>query len=200
MGLHSPQSAIMNAVIFNALIIVALIPLALKGVKYRPLGAAALLRRNLLIYGLGGLILPFVGIKVIDVVLVALEPRLGDRHETRPHRSLRMAVVTLVVTGVVYPLAVRGVGAVVFPKQAAGSLVTDAGRPVVARGSSVSASRPTSTSTRGRPRQAKTATTRWPRARNLGPRAALVAAVDERVAEVVRERPAPRRAMCRSTW
>ncbi len=72
MGLHSPQSAIMSAVIFNALIIVALIPLALRGVKYRPVGAGALLRRNLLIYGLGGIILPFVGIKAIDVVLVSL--------------------------------------------------------------------------------------------------------------------------------
>ena len=71
MGLHSPESAIMSAVIFNALIIVALIPLALKGVKYRPVGAGALLRRNLLIYGLGGIILPFIGIKVIDVILVA---------------------------------------------------------------------------------------------------------------------------------
>jgi K+-transporting ATPase ATPase B chain len=71
MGLHSPQSAIMDAVIFNALIIVALIPLALRGVRYRPLGAAALLRNNLLLYGLGGLLLPFVGLKLIDVLLVA---------------------------------------------------------------------------------------------------------------------------------
>jgi len=71
MGLHSPESAIMSAVIFNALIIVALIPLALRGVKYRPVGAGALLRRNLLIYGLGGIILPFIGIKIIDVILVA---------------------------------------------------------------------------------------------------------------------------------
>ena len=66
MHLASPHSAILSAVIFNALIIVALIPLALKGVKYRPLGAAALLRRNLLIYGLGGIVVPFVGIKLID--------------------------------------------------------------------------------------------------------------------------------------
>jgi potassium-transporting ATPase ATP-binding subunit len=72
MGLHSPNSAILSAVIFNALIIVALIPLALRGVAYRPVGAAALLRRNLLIYGLGGIILPFIGIKFIDVILVAL--------------------------------------------------------------------------------------------------------------------------------
>ena len=72
MGLHSPQSAILSAVIFNALIIVALIPLALHGVAFRPLGAAVLLRRNLLIYGLGGLIAPFVGIKLIDLILSTL--------------------------------------------------------------------------------------------------------------------------------
>ncbi|MEH6690316.1 MAG: potassium-transporting ATPase subunit KdpB [Pseudorhizobium pelagicum] len=72
MGLASPQSAILSAVIFNALIIVALIPLALKGVSYRPAGAAALLRRNLLVYGLGGLVLPFAGIKVIDLAVSAL--------------------------------------------------------------------------------------------------------------------------------
>ncbi|MBT9457737.1 MAG: potassium-transporting ATPase subunit KdpB [Burkholderiaceae bacterium] len=71
MGLHSPSSAILSAVIFNALIIVALIPLALKGVQYRAIGAAALLRRNLAIYGLGGLIVPFIGIKAIDLILVA---------------------------------------------------------------------------------------------------------------------------------
>ena len=72
MGLSTPQSAILSAIIFNALIIIALIPLALKGVKYRPVGAAALLRRNLLIYGLGGIVLPFIGIRAIDVVVSAL--------------------------------------------------------------------------------------------------------------------------------
>lgn len=72
MGLHSPQSAILSAVIFNALIIVALIPLALKGVRFRPFSAAVLLRRNLLVYGLGGLIAPFVGIKFIDIIVSAL--------------------------------------------------------------------------------------------------------------------------------
>ena len=72
MRLASPQSAILSAVIFNALIIIALIPLALKGVAYRPVGAAALLRRNLLIYGLGGIIVPFIGIKAIDLVVAAL--------------------------------------------------------------------------------------------------------------------------------
>jgi potassium-transporting ATPase ATP-binding subunit len=69
MHLASPYSAIVSAVIFNALIIILLIPLALRGVKYRPLGAAALLRRSLLLYGVGGVIAPFVGIKLIDVVL-----------------------------------------------------------------------------------------------------------------------------------
>ena len=72
MGLESHASAILSAVIFNALIIVALIPLALKGVRYRPIGAAALLRNNLLIYGLGGLIVPFIGIKAIDMIIAGL--------------------------------------------------------------------------------------------------------------------------------
>jgi K+-transporting ATPase ATPase B chain len=72
MRLASPESAVLSAVIFNALIIVALIPLALKGVRYRPMGAAAVLRRNLLIYGLGGLLVPFPGIKLIDLLLVAM--------------------------------------------------------------------------------------------------------------------------------
>jgi potassium-transporting ATPase ATP-binding subunit len=72
MRLTSPESAILSAIIFNAVIIVILIPLALRGVTYRPMSAAALLRRNLLIYGLGGVVAPFVGIKAIDVVLTAV--------------------------------------------------------------------------------------------------------------------------------
>jgi len=72
MYLHSPQSAILSAVIFNALIIVALIPLALKGVKYRPLGAAVILRNNMLIYGVGGILVPFIFIKLLDLLLVAV--------------------------------------------------------------------------------------------------------------------------------
>src|SRR5674476_1289229 len=75
MRLHSPQSAILSVVIFNALIILALVPLALRGVKYRPMGASAMLNRNLLVYGLGGIIAPFIGIKLIDL-LVALLPGL----------------------------------------------------------------------------------------------------------------------------
>jgi K+-transporting ATPase ATPase B chain len=72
MGLETPESAILSAVIFNALIIIALIPLALRGIKYRALGAEAVLRRNLLIYGLGGIIIPFIGIKLIDLIITAL--------------------------------------------------------------------------------------------------------------------------------
>jgi K+-transporting ATPase ATPase B chain len=69
MGLHTPESAIMSAVIFNAIIIPILIPLALKGVAYKPIGATALLRRNLFIYGIGGVVAPFIGIKLIDLVV-----------------------------------------------------------------------------------------------------------------------------------
>jgi K+-transporting ATPase ATPase B chain len=72
MHLASPSSAVLAAVIFNAIIIVVLIPLALRGVRYRPLGAAALLRRSLFVYGLGGVVAPFIGIKAIDLVLQAM--------------------------------------------------------------------------------------------------------------------------------
>src|SRR5262249_22677195 len=72
MKLGNPASAILSAVIFNALVIIALIPLALRGVRYRPLGAAALLQRNLVVYGAGGVVVPFVAIKAIDVIVTAL--------------------------------------------------------------------------------------------------------------------------------
>ena len=72
MHLASPESAILSAIIFNALVIIALIPLALKGVHYAPRGAASLLRRNIAIYGIGGVIVPFIGIKAIDVAVSAL--------------------------------------------------------------------------------------------------------------------------------
>jgi potassium-transporting ATPase ATP-binding subunit len=72
MRLETPESAILSAIIFNAVIIIALIPLSLRGVAYRPAGAAALLRRNLLIYGIGGMIVPFIGIKLIDMVVTAV--------------------------------------------------------------------------------------------------------------------------------
>jgi K+-transporting ATPase ATPase B chain len=72
MQLKTPGSAILSAVIFNALIIIALVPLALRGVKYRAMGAASLLRRNLLVYGLGGVIVPFIGIKAIDMIITRI--------------------------------------------------------------------------------------------------------------------------------
>jgi K+-transporting ATPase ATPase B chain len=72
MHLHNAESAVLSAVIFNALIIIVLVPLALRGVAYAPMSAAALLRRNLIVYGLGGLVAPFLGIKLIDVAITAL--------------------------------------------------------------------------------------------------------------------------------
>ena len=72
MQLNGPNSAIMSAVIFNALIIIALIPLAMRGVAYKPIGASAILKRNLFIYGVGGIIAPFIGIKLIDMLLACL--------------------------------------------------------------------------------------------------------------------------------
>jgi potassium-transporting ATPase ATP-binding subunit len=72
MRLSTPESAILSAIIFNALIIIALIPLSLKGVRYRPIGAGPLLLRNLWIYGVGGVVIPFIGIKAIDIVVTAL--------------------------------------------------------------------------------------------------------------------------------
>jgi K+-transporting ATPase ATPase B chain len=72
MKLATPESAILSAIIFNALIIIALIPLSLKGVKYRPIGAGPLLLRNLWIYGVGGVVIPFVGIKAIDLIVTAM--------------------------------------------------------------------------------------------------------------------------------
>ena len=72
MGLANPRSAILSAVIFNALIIIALIPLALRGVKFRPMAAVDLVRRNILLYGLGGVLIPFPGIKIIDLIVTAM--------------------------------------------------------------------------------------------------------------------------------
>jgi potassium-transporting ATPase ATP-binding subunit len=72
MQLKNPHSAILSAIIFNALIIIMLVPLALRGVRYRPIGAARLLQRNLLIYGLGGIVAPFVGIKIVDLIITTI--------------------------------------------------------------------------------------------------------------------------------
>src|SRR5258708_23519288 len=111
MHLHSPTSAILSAVICNALIIPLLIPVALKGVRYRPLGADALLRRNLLVWGVGGVIVPFIGINLIDVVMVALN--LIACHlkceETR-HAAIRLE--KSVAAGFQHRAALRGLSAV----------------------------------------------------------------------------------------
>ena len=131
MGLATPNSAILSAVIFNALIIPALIPLALKGIKYRPVGAASILRRNMLVYGVGGIVLPFIGIKAIDMLLVAHEPRLITRRMTMFQQflpALRMLVVLSVLTGVAYPYLVTGIAQLAFPRAANGSLIESGGK------------------------------------------------------------------------
>ena len=128
MRLESPRSAILAAVIFNALIIVGLIPLALRGVKFRAESAVTMLRRNLLIYGLGGIIAPFVGIKLIDL----------DHQRTRSFVMLRrqlpaaigMLIIFTVLTGVVYPLVVTAIGQIAFHDKAEGSLVEVDGQVV----------------------------------------------------------------------
>jgi len=132
MHLATPQSAILSAVIFNALIIVVLIPLALRGVRYRPLGAAALLRRNLLIYGLGGIVAPFLGIKFIDVICARAASGLGDNMKEQIKIAIRFTLVTTILFGVGYPLAVTGLAQLIFPRQANGSLL-DGEKPAGSR-------------------------------------------------------------------
>ena len=123
MALDSPESAILSAVVFNALVIVALIPLALRGVRFRAASAAAVLRRNLLVYGVGGLIAPFVGIKAIDLVVGGLGNRLM-RRQIFPAIVAFLALTVL--TGIAYPLAVTGVSQVAFGTQ--GERVADRAR------------------------------------------------------------------------
>ena len=133
MRLATPQSAILSAVIFNALIIVALIPLALRGVRYR----AARRRRRCCaatcwIYGVGGLIVPFLGIKLIDMILVALRSGVEEPTpcvRTSVPRSSRWSCCS-VVTGLAYPAVVTGIAQLVFPRQANGSLIVRDGKVV----------------------------------------------------------------------
>jgi len=123
MGLHTPQSAVLAAVIFNALIIIALVPLALRGVKYRPLDAASLLRRNLLIYGIGGILAPFPGIWIIDQFAGGISSRVGAIMWQQILPGLRIKLFMTVLLGVIYPLAHdRHLAGFCFPKKANGSL------------------------------------------------------------------------------
>ncbi len=126
MHLATPQSAIMSAVIFNALVIIFLIPLALRGIKYRAVGASTLLRDHLVVYGLGGVVAPFLGIKAIDVLLVTSSTspaEIGARSDARP--GPRLAAVSLValtlITGVAYPLLVTGTPTRRSPARRAGA-------------------------------------------------------------------------------
>ena len=122
MHLKTPQSAVLSAVIFNALIIIALIPLALRGVKYRAMNAEALLRRNLFIYGVGGLIAPFIGIKLIDMLITAAATGLRILMKKNLITAFLMTIATTILLGVLYPLVITGLAQVLFKDKANGQL------------------------------------------------------------------------------
>ena len=122
MHLKTPQSAILSAVIFNALIIIALIPLALRGVKYRAMGAAALLRRNLLIYGVGGIVVPFIGIKLIDMLITRVGTGLRSCMKKNLITAFLMTIATTILLGIIYPLVVTGLAQVLFHDKANGQI------------------------------------------------------------------------------
>jgi len=130
MGLSTPKSAILSAIIFNALIIIALIPLALKGVKYRPVGAASILRRNLLVYGIGGIVIPFIGIKAVDILVSASASPKEILHVAPSASRLGHARSVHAADGT--RLSTRGyrVAQVAFPHQANGSLIERDGKVI----------------------------------------------------------------------
>ena len=131
MHLRTPQSAILSAVIFNALIIITLIPLALRGVTYRAMGAAALLQRNLWIYGVGGIIVPFVGIKIVDVIITTLH--LVPEYRTMRKNliiSVLYTIVTAILLGVCYPLLMTGLAQALFRDKANGQLIIKNGQVI----------------------------------------------------------------------
>ena len=134
MGLHTPQSAVLAAVIFNALIIIALVPLALRGVKYRPLGAASLLRRNVLIYGVGGILVAISRHLDTRSALSLATPRLvpgKDKHMLEQlTQALRATLLLTLLTGLIYPAVVTGLCQLMFKNQANGSLVVQNGQVV----------------------------------------------------------------------
>ena len=167
MSLSTPHSAILSAVIFNALIIVALIPLALRGVRFRAASAASVLRRNLLIYGLGGLVTPFVGIKLIDL-LRRRPSRIVMRRQLLSGFLVLVAFTAL--AGVLYPLVVTGIAQVAFPGRADGSPFATA-TASSGRGSSASPSPHLATSIPAPPPRVRATTARQAEHRTSAPRA-----------------------------
>ena len=138
MHLHSPESAILSAIIFNALIIIALIPLALRGVAYKAMSAAALLQKNLLVYGVGGIIVPFIGIKLIDMMITAVHlAGVRDANKTRHEMkkiivtSVFYTLITAMALGIGYPLAVTGLARLMFADKASGQLIHNAAGDVI---------------------------------------------------------------------
>ena len=126
MGLHSAESAILSAVIYNALVIIVLIPLALKGVKYREVSASRLLSRNLLVYGLGGMITPFIFVKLIDMLiqLLAWSRRfIMESIKKILPRAIGFVLLLTVICGGLYALVVTGIAQIAFPNAANGSII-----------------------------------------------------------------------------